>query len=660
VPERDVEHAHPRIRHVPGLDGLRGAAVLVVVAFHLGHLRGGYLGVDLFFVLSGYLITSLLLAEGRERGRIHLARFWERRARRLLPALGVLLVGIAAYARFVAKPEELHRIRWDGLATLFYVANWRAIFGKADYWALFTAPSPLEHAWSLAIEEQFYLVWPLVFVALLTIVRRSRRAARLEAHAEVGEAADERRSLAGLALKLSLVLGALSVAAASFFEHRDGWNRVYYGTDTRSFAILAGAAVASHTARFGPVRDGRPRRLLEVGGVLSAGVLGVAWVLLDGASSLAHHGGLTACSVAGAVVIASVAHPTAGVLARVFSFKPLRWMGLISYGAYLYHWPLIVWLSEDRAHLRGWPLAGLQFAVTIAVSIVSYKVIEQPIRHRTGWRRRTNVVVPGVGFATVALLVIVATIGGAAGHGSISSRVEGAARQAARRKGPTILVIGNSVADYLARDGMSTLGHEPALTVLNLAYDGCHEPPTQKFRRLDGTVSTKFGYSCDRGWSEANEKFHADFVIFARNGMSEADLWRGDHWVAPCSTELHDWSYDRFVAEAMQFARRGSQVVLVTSVPSDPIYAMKKQPPAYYRAVACGNQVMRDVAAAHPKSVRLVDLYAHYCDAANRCKDRLPDGKPLRPDGTHYRGEGAQVTSQWILARLGIDTRVSG
>ncbi len=142
----------PRLAHMPGLDGLRGLAVLAVVLFHGGHLQGGYLGVDLFFVLSGFLITSLLLVERAHSDRIALARFWGRRARRLLPALGVMLVGVAAYAGFAAEPEELHRIRWDGLATMLYVANWREILAGFDYWALFTSPSPLAHTWSLTVE----------------------------------------------------------------------------------------------------------------------------------------------------------------------------------------------------------------------------------------------------------------------------------------------------------------------------------------------------------------------------------------------------------------------------------------------------------------------------------------------------------------------------
>ena len=144
-------------RHITALDGARGAAVIAVLLFHGGVLKGGYLGVDLFFVLSGYLITSLLLAETARSGTIGLGGFWARRARRLLPALFLMLLAVCAYAIFIAKPTELNQIRGDFLATLGYVANWHLVLAHYDYWRLFTSPSPLNHTWSLAIEEQFYV-----------------------------------------------------------------------------------------------------------------------------------------------------------------------------------------------------------------------------------------------------------------------------------------------------------------------------------------------------------------------------------------------------------------------------------------------------------------------------------------------------------------------
>src|SRR5260221_6961507 len=154
---------HPaRLTHQPALDGLRGLAVAGVLLFHGGHLTGGFLGVDAFFVLSGFLITSLLLAEAGDRGGIALGAFWARRARRLLPALACVLAAVAVYAVLYAKADDLATIRGDALATIGYFANWRAIFTSPDYWAMFRNQSPLDHTWSLALEEQFYLVWPLI------------------------------------------------------------------------------------------------------------------------------------------------------------------------------------------------------------------------------------------------------------------------------------------------------------------------------------------------------------------------------------------------------------------------------------------------------------------------------------------------------------------
>lgn len=197
-----------------------------VLAFHAGYLTGGFLGVDLFFVLSGFLITSLLVVEHRRTGRIRLGRFWARRARRLLPALLVVAAAVAMYAWFVADPAELDRVRGDALATLTYMANWHEVMAGRSYWDLFAVPSPLE-PWSLAIEEQFYLVWPLVVVAVVRLAGGSCRV---------------------LAAVAGLLAGASATAMAVLHRPFDDPSRVYFGTDTRASGILIGALLAAALA----------------------------------------------------------------------------------------------------------------------------------------------------------------------------------------------------------------------------------------------------------------------------------------------------------------------------------------------------------------------------------------------------------------------------
>ena len=249
--------------HVAALDGLRGLAIAGVLVFHGGHLTGGYLGVDLFFVLSGFLITSLLLAESGSSGRIALGAFWARRARRLLPALAATLFGVALYCLLVEGPADLEQIRGDALATIGYVANWRAVNAHQDYWALFQAPSPLQHTWSLAIEEQFYLVWPPVFVGLLAWWRRRTPAAVLVT-AAIGSI-------------------AASVLMAWLYDPANV-SRVYYGTDTRAAAILVGAALAAALVLWRPVRGRAARVALETAGLVGIAFLSWAWARLPGES----------------------------------------------------------------------------------------------------------------------------------------------------------------------------------------------------------------------------------------------------------------------------------------------------------------------------------------------------------------------------------------
>jgi peptidoglycan/LPS O-acetylase OafA/YrhL len=391
-------------RHLPALNGLRGVAVAGVVAYHLqlGWASGGYLGVDLFFVLSGFLITTLLLEEWAGSGRIRLAAFWGRRAKRLLPALFLVVAALALYLMFNAwlggpganGLVDLSSLRGDAIATLLYVNNWHAIFAGQSYFAQFSAPSPLQHTWSLAIEEQFYLVWPLVLLFVLSRCRRAGRAWRRP----------------GAALAVSL--GVLSaVLMAILFTPGTDPTRVYYGTDTRLFDLMAGATIA-FLAAARPQPNPNARRTLHVAGPVAAVVLGVFWVTAGTATGLPTNfmfeGGFLLCALLAGIVVADARLLDPGWFGRALSVRPLHFIGTISYGIYLWHWPVIVYLTGARTGLSGAGLDLVRIAVTLAVSTASYYLVERPIRqaHLHGWVRRWGAPVAGV---ATAVIMVVAT-----------------------------------------------------------------------------------------------------------------------------------------------------------------------------------------------------------------------------------------------------------
>jgi peptidoglycan/LPS O-acetylase OafA/YrhL len=313
--------------------------------------------------------------EWRRSNNVALRAFWGRRARRLLPALLVLLVFVAVYTRLVIEPWNRAAVRGDGIASLFYVANWRFIADKQGYFELFSAASPLRHTWSLAIEEQFYLVWPLVLVAVL------RRGVPMRVGAK-------------RVVALALVLAACSVLLMQLLYVPADPFRVTYGTDTRASAVLLGAALAAAVYVWGPIKGVRGRRALEVAALFAIGMLAVAWTHLAIDSTFLYRGGYVLCGIAVAIVIAASVHPTRGPVAALLSPRALRGLGVISYGVYLWHWPVFLWVNQDRVHLHGWPLFGLQCAIAVAVALVSYRFVERPIRY--GWARPGDVVVEGM------------------------------------------------------------------------------------------------------------------------------------------------------------------------------------------------------------------------------------------------------------------------
>jgi peptidoglycan/LPS O-acetylase OafA/YrhL len=397
-------------KYLPGLDGLRALAVTAVVAYHLGYgwAQGGLLGVGVFFTLSGYLITDILVGQFAAQGRMKLKDFWLRRARRLLPALFVMLAVVTVWVNSFAR-SFVPGYRGDVIASGLYVNNWWYIEQHTSYYARFAPPAPLDHLWSLAVEEQFYLVWPWVVLLMVAVAgwmmkKRPRHAAGSSGSAASAGAASylsqrARWAMAGVAL----VLAAASAIEMVLLYH-PGYDptRVYEGTDTRAFGLLIGAAVAMvwPTRRGGRTLSAGPRRLLDGAGVVGLAVIAALVWRTNQYSPFMFRGGLVVLSVATAIVVAAVATP-GGLVGVALGCRPLRWIGVRSYGIYLWHYPIIVLTAAAGA--AGSPVSLVRavavVAGTIVIAALSWKFIEEPIR-RGGLRRWSAPVT--VGAATAA------------------------------------------------------------------------------------------------------------------------------------------------------------------------------------------------------------------------------------------------------------------
>lgn len=358
----------PRVRYMPGLDGLRAIAVIGVIFYHCGvaFFSGGFLGVEVFFVISGYLITSLLVAERRKLGHVALRRFWVRRGKRLLPALFTVLVAVALYASLFLR-DDLARLRGDLVAALTYVTNWWLIFGNRSYFETIGAPPLLKHLWSLAIEEQFYLIWPFLFAGLMFFTNANRR-----------------RVLTVLAVGATASIVWMWVLASP--DHPD---RAYMGTDTRAFPLLFGAMLALVWApwRLTPRIRAQASRVLDLVGFAALGVVVLLFHVVEQNSAFLYPFGFVITSLASVLAIAVVVHPGSRVARPVVGCAPLRWIGLRSYGLYLWNWPIVAITDVQRGFtlFTGPALLAFRIGLTFVFAELSYRFVEQPIR--TGsWR----------------------------------------------------------------------------------------------------------------------------------------------------------------------------------------------------------------------------------------------------------------------------------
>ncbi|MPY93498.1 MAG: acyltransferase family protein, partial [Acidimicrobiia bacterium] len=360
-----VAARHPgtrRLPYLPALDGIRALAVVAVILYHaeVGGVPGGFLGVEVFFVLSGYLVTALLWGEWRREGGITLRRFWAGRARRLLVA-NLALIAAVATALAVGWPEEAARVRGELVASLGYVSNWYLVLAEQSYFASLGRPSPVRHLWSLAVEAQFYLVWPVLFALLAGWLRSARR-------------------VAGAAVVLAVASALLALA---LYQPGGDPSRVYYGTDTRAAGLLLGAALALVWRPFeapGPTRA-CVRAVLEAATVVALVGLVVAFAVVDELADSTYQGGLLSVSVLSALLVLACAHPRARLAQLALGGRVAQAIGRRSYSLYLWHWPVFVFL-RPRLDV-GWssgPTLAVRLVLVAALAELSYRFVEQPVR----------------------------------------------------------------------------------------------------------------------------------------------------------------------------------------------------------------------------------------------------------------------------------------
>ena len=597
----------PKLTYMPALDGLRAVAVVAVLLFHGGVLDGGYLGVDAFFVLSGFLITSLLLVEQQQSGRIDLRRFYARRARRLLPAAWATLIAVAVYGAFVAVPTELARLRADGLATLFYVANWQAVLAEQSYWDLFGAPSPLAHAWSLAIEEQFYLTWPWIVGAVLKRTSRAR-------------------------LGMLCAAGALLswLWLAMLFEPGDT-ARAYYGTDTRAGALLLGSGLAClHRST---------RSKLAPGVWVALPLLAVAWWGLAGKAPLLYRGGLVATQLA--VVALLAAGEGKGPVARALGWRPLRYLGQISYGIYLWHWPLYVVLSPARTGLDGLVLLALRVAASLALAALSYHALEQPIR-RGAISRRLGLVLLVAGPLVVAAGLWVATLPRATDASTIDRTWADNRRDATPY---SLLLVGDSVAQRLGL-AMTNAAPELAIEVTVDGRAGCGLVEPRPHRLKDGTLRTvAAGCPSVAERMQGLARDHRPDKTLLLVGAPTAGTFELDGTFVNGCDSAFDAHYQSQATTALSaLAANGAQVYLATMPPP----RGDEYGPEEDRRAACLNAALR--AAAETTGATIVPLAELVCPEG-QCRSHL-DGALLRSDGLHFDGIGADRIGFWLVEQM--------
>lgn len=646
--------ARSRYGYSPALDGLRGVFILLFIAFHFGltALEGMWVTINLFFVLSGFLIVRLLTAEQVRYGSIDVLAFYRRRIRRLVPALLVMLTAVSVWGALFAPDGVRRKLGGDVLATLGYFMNWRLIAQGDQYFGTAGGASPLRHAWTLAIEEQFYLVAPFVLIALFALAR-------------------SRRVIIGLLLT-GAVLSALWTAQLGFHDQAD-YPRVYYGSDTRAQALFIGAAIGVLGGPIGPRRRAPdlPMPLIQIGGLIGlvSSVISFAFVT-PYSGWMFNQGGMLAFGIGSALLVLACADRRPNATRSVFAWRPLAFVGERTYGLYLWHFPIYQALEATPVGDNAIVIFVVSMALTVAVAHLSYTYLEEPIIAR-GIRG----VLPRIRRPLVASLVPVALVavlgvglvrtapeaqdqGQAASAGELPEIVAG--QPAYEPDAPArVGVLGDSVPYYLAKRFPED--QFPGVSINNHAREGCD--------LLDEPISWAPGLSkktepwCEvqkREWPKDLAKGEDQVLLLFASPLvglphivDGERLWLDDPRLRRIITE-------RFETIYTQATEAGAEQVQIVNVPCrippddipEEVQEVLDSEPALlkeYKNPTILNGLISDWAKEHPTDVEVVDL-----DGA-LCADGYPEtihGLPVYNDFLHFSPEATPMLWKWILGQV--------
>jgi peptidoglycan/LPS O-acetylase OafA/YrhL len=651
------------LSYMPALDGIRGIGMLNIMGIHAGVwlTAGGFYVLDSFFALSGFLITSLLIVEWRKSGTIKLRIFWARRARRLLPGLFLMLIGVSIIYGLFVPAGTYPTLRGDALSTLFYFANWHFIASGSDYFHQTGLTSPLIHTWSLAVEEQFYLVWPLVVLAVWKIWHSLR------------------------ALLVVCVAGALlSALEMALLYNPTNTNRLYFGTDTRAQSVLVGASLAVALAmwaerrRKGELQDWqartpRARIILTMIGVIGVIVSVVLYIKVNATDAFAYRGGFLLAALAASAVLLSVSCAQYSLVARVLSFPVLTFVGRISYGMYLWHYPLFIFINESRTGLSGWPLFFVRIGPTIAAAILSFYLVERPIRRGTFLTsiRSGIVAVPAIAVVIVAVFLAtmppseIAPVAAAVTRVVPASPITTTIPVAYQNSPVRALFVGDSQALTLGLGIQSALNKTPLkwgnIRLLNEGILGCGvadgttgleknatfivgAPCTPDPQSANcppgGPFGPKQNVPCQAwttAWTDWVRQFKPNVVVLLAGGGEVKDRLYQGHM-----TNILNPTFAAYVKSQLEKAYRiatsgGALMVLMTKPCQDTGEQPNGDPwpeDSSARQDAY-NKMLRQLAAQHPNQVYIQDLNSYVCP-----KDTFAlnlNGVPIREsDGIHF------------------------